>query len=1235
MRKLLLLGAVAALCAPASMQGASLQGSACGQRAPFAYKQRQPEPKGVFAPFQLQSAAAVAQHRVAPALSTTGGHQFGYLEMPDGQTWFYDCVLDTEAVVHNEYWTEHVIRGYTFTIYDAQFNVKGTIHDTIKLADDENGVAAVMMDGTVTKKFFNYNDAYEFIVSIAANKPDYTMHQYSKIYSLGSAPGDDGCTPVDTVMEGYVCDSANGAADAWSENFYISFVNDYAPASMDSYTDLGQYAGDCGQEVTTYKKCGYSSGPQLINTLRVANPCLPGDQMSVPFFFSIVKGSKVYFVSQQYEHWFFSNAVGPQADEDGNVTGMPDEFNNLVVDIKSYNGWGDALTDVKEVKIPANQTDNDANTYFSYYSVGNLDWSRDIRLGDDGQPTGFNLARQKYLVNNDDSYLTDYFRTDAEGVVTKTIGTDINSVASMTDLPGFQPQALFVKIHEGEADEDGNMAPSTADFSMIDLDDAEEVVSFPSVITTTTSLKANVDRYPVGGKYQYCFETNNIHTDQAGNIYEHIAWVDTQGEVVRTDTVSLGQNIAMAMPYIRNQALNPYVFNTNDAREYMYLVKRYTDPGNESSTQEEFLILDNEGRTLFRQEPDAERGAILSVSLLNADTEPDLAVVFRNTDTSEYTYAQDFYTLPLVSFEAGGSGTAEDPYMIASVGDLQQIKADTKAHYALAGDIENQGHLFRTIASPFTGSLDGRGHTVTGLQTATGAMFADTGSADFEGENPVLVSDSTSIRNITFVGAKLGVKGLTGSLAGLLAATAANTVIDGVNIYGLQASDPDADAIVGSLVGVACLQSKIKNCEVASATLDLPKSTNVGGLAGKLATLGRVDGCAFRGTINAAGTVGGITGSGSDDAFIKDCHVDARITAANTIGGIIGYSDRTRVSRCYVEGQLRATAPFSQYLDRGPCMGGIAGELEPFWGVPYTYDYFKADEKQLDNMSPIHHCFVNLSLMERYESTEPEGFAGQHDTMHRIAGRVADYNSEDEETAPDFFEKTIGDNYASEYCEPGNAQTEASTYSVEGQTVKDDDLNQAWFKENLGLKYGADGLWKEASDWDPCLAIERTNFLTSQEYTAYVGEPVYVSVVFAEPYALSEEDALGFLTADYDETMLEMTGAHSFADNTLSVEFMPLKAGRAYVTLCGAKGVVNIAQSGIEQITEAQTAPRLRVAGRTATAAGCQLTVTALDGRTLCSGRDAIDMSALSSGIYIVSATGADGRREALKVNLR
>jgi len=85
-----------------------------------------------------------------------------------------------------------------------------------------------------------------------------------------------------------------------------------------------------------------------------------------------------------------------------------------------------------------------------------------------------------------------------------------------------------------------------------------------------------------------------------------------------------------------------------------------------------------------------------------------------------------------------GSGTAEDPFIISTVTDLQNVENDLTAYYELGGDIDasatsgwNDGEGFVPIgqADNFTGQLDGKGYNIDqlfiNLPTTGAGLFWD------------------------------------------------------------------------------------------------------------------------------------------------------------------------------------------------------------------------------------------------------------------------------------------------------------------------------------------------------------------------------------------------------------------------------------------------------------------------------------------------------------------------------
>ena len=78
----------------------------------------------------------------------------GYLDMPNGEVWYYTVAYDKENVKHEAY-SEVIIKGFKLTVYDTKLDIVGTVEDAVTMAEGETKLAQLQITPTVTKKFFN------------------------------------------------------------------------------------------------------------------------------------------------------------------------------------------------------------------------------------------------------------------------------------------------------------------------------------------------------------------------------------------------------------------------------------------------------------------------------------------------------------------------------------------------------------------------------------------------------------------------------------------------------------------------------------------------------------------------------------------------------------------------------------------------------------------------------------------------------------------------------------------------------------------------------------------------------------------------------------------------------------------------------------------------------------------------------------------------------------------------
>ncbi len=250
---------------------------------------------------------------------------------------------------------------------------------------------------------------------------------------------------------------------------------------------------------------------------------------------------------------------------------------------------------------------------------------------------------------------------------------------------------------------------------------------------------------------------------------------------------------------------------------------------------------------------------------------------------------------------AGGTGEPNAPFQIITPEQLASIGADPNLLdkcFVLEADIDldpnsPNGQVFdRAVIAPdlddslpefqgvaFTGSLEGQGHSITGL-----AIDSDSEYAGLFG----LIGLQGSVRRIRMV---------EGSVRGAAAVpTRCGT---------------------GSVAGEN--QGVIVGCESNVAVLGID---NLGGLVGE--NRGIILGCHSSGSVGPASAyrsahfVGGLVGLNS--GIVCNSYCTGTIAGDAQVGGLVGQNDGGTISNCYSAGLVSSTRKWSEWLT-----GGLVG----------------------------------------------------------------------------------------------------------------------------------------------------------------------------------------------------------------------------------------------------------------------------------------------------------------------
>jgi len=557
---------------------------------------------------------------------------------------------------------------------------------------------------------------------------------------------------------------------------------------------------------------------------------------------------------------------------------------------------------------------------------------------------------------------------------------------------------------------------------MVNLPSCEDQVVFEANVADGRRISSNFDRYTAGGTYQYAISMGNATSNDNDDVIASIGWFTKEGKLHHYTDFNLGQNGEYFTPLLEGYTLNPSLFNTDSKREYIYIAKlRRTDGSDEIDNV--LIVADEDGKEIQRYV--GKNDEILRVAAV-IDTEigkPRMVVGFYNENAG--TYSLDFYGLPFVKFAKGGDGTADNPYIIASAGDMWQIANEPKANYVLANDIDMSeiAEAWKPVPS-FYGNINGNSNTVSNLFIKANDSYC--GLFGYLNENATL-------KDVTFRNAKMNIA--TGNrYAGLVAGMSIKSTVDSVYVKGFEVTaENGANSEFGGLIGQATYYTTLASDGITDAHYDLAECSIVGGIAGDTRTSTAVDGCLFTGSITAKSSVGGIVGATGKASTVKNCHVNASLKAQSNIGGVVADASRSEVSNNLVEGTIEGNG----------AIGGVIGQIESDW---------KSGEDK----------YITGNVVALESIIAPEDAKA----VHRIVGfTIADEQYEEDETP--LTDKGFANNYASSVLQAYSAKEADSVEGADYESLTRD------FLESLGFKYGDNALAPWADSDAPMLYFEK------------------------------------------------------------------------------------------------------------------------------------------------------------------
>jgi len=270
----------------------------------------------------------------------------------------------------------------------------------------------------------------------------------------------------------------------------------------------------------------------------------------------------------------------------------------------------------------------------------------------------------------------------------------------------------------------------------------------------------------------------------------------------------------------------------------------------------------------------------------------------------------------------GGTGIPDDPYLIYTAEQLNEIGADTEnlnKHFKLMKDIDLGGYtgedfniIGTSFGNNFSGVFDGNGRRIHNFTYTSGER-------DYIGVFGCVRGENALIKNLGLIDANIdaGTGDNAGSLVGQLDRGAA---VRGCYARGGSVSGNND---VGGLVGHVS-EGTITYCY---SSVSVSGRSNVGGLVGwnwdftmrfGVKSTNKISNCCSVGSVSGRISAGGLVGF-NWDGTITNCFSNGNVSGSDSgwqIGGMVGRNNEGIIINCYSTGNV------SGFLEVGGLIGG-------------------------------------------------------------------------------------------------------------------------------------------------------------------------------------------------------------------------------------------------------------------------------------------------------------------------
>lgn len=324
-----------------------------------------------------------------------------------------------------------------------------------------------------------------------------------------------------------------------------------------------------------------------------------------------------------------------------------------------------------------------------------------------------------------------------------------------------------------------------------------------------------------------------------------------------------------------------------------------------------------------------------------------------------------------------GSGTEQDPFIVTTAEELNQVRDNLNAFYKLGNDIDlsnypNWEPIGDYSSGPsFRGSFDGDNHTISGLtidsQTYGLGLFGS-------------VETNATIKNVHLKNASVKGQFLIGSLVGYNKGTISNSSSENGTIQGTSHQ-------IGGLIG-----SNSGPVSDSHASGNVTGGSTAGGLIGiSDKTISR---SYSTGTVTGTDQVGGLVGTSSHGGIITDSYSQANVKGTTYVGGLNGINNgsiKTSYGSGKVEGNsyVGGLVGFSNggYVTSGYYDQQTSGQSNYGNGTPMS----TVDMKKKTTFTSAYWDFSNIWTISdgQYPTLHPFGYVPNYEVTYNANGATA------------------------------------------------------------------------------------------------------------------------------------------------------------------------------------------------------------------------------------------------------